>query len=79
MLRAGVFLAMLARAGATYECCAGGDDGCVGTKLQIGDGDCDTDDDCKGCLKCFKRSNGEPVPGCSGDVFDPRLDFCYAP
>ena len=42
-------------------------------------GDCDTDDDCKGCLKCFKRSNGEPVPGCSGDVFDPRLDFCYAP
>ena len=42
-------------------------------------GDCDDDDDCKGCLKCFKRSNGEPVPGCSGDVFDPRLDFCYAP
>ena len=47
--------------------------------LDICQGDCDTDDDCKGCLKCFKRSNGEPVPGCSGDVFDPRLDFCYAP
>ena len=47
--------------------------------LDICQGDCDNDDDCKGCLKCFKRSNGEPVPGCSGDVFDPRLDFCYAP
>ena len=48
-------------------------------ELDVCQGDCDNDDDCKGCLKCFKRSNGEPVPGCSGDVFDPRLDFCYAP
>ena len=59
--------------------------------LDVCEGDCDDDDDCKGCLKCFKRSSGEsdPVPGC----YDPGagtdsaligpdsdgIDFCYAP
>lgn len=29
-------------------------------------GDCDSDRDCRGNLVCFKRSNYESVPGCSG-------------
>ena len=60
-------------------------------ELDVCQGDCDNDDDCKGCLKCFKRSSGEsaPIPGC----YDPGagtdsallgpdsdgIDFCYAP
>ena len=86
MLRAGVFLAMLARTGATYECCAGGDDGCVGTKLQIGDGDCDTDDDCAGDLRCgtdncgrdegFDTSGWPAESECSWDTTD---DCCCRP
>ena len=50
--------------------------------LDVCEGDCDTDDDCKGCLKCFKRSQGEfaPVPGCSGGSTDGSAnDYCYAP
>jgi len=44
--------------------------------LQACEGDCDSDDDCAGDLKCFKRKSAPLVPGCSGT---PRLniDYCY--
>ena len=29
-------------------------------------GECDSDDQCLPGLKCFQRSNGEPIPGCKG-------------
>ena len=32
----------------------------------------------KGCLACFQRDGGEPVPGCSGND-DARADYCYQP
>lgn len=42
-------------------------------------GDCNSDDDCQGTLKCFHRTNSNPfeaVPGCQGT--GGRLtDFCY--
>ena len=52
--------------------------------LDVCEGDCDGDNDCKGCLKCFKRSSGGPVPGCSGNLdggpeSDGGTDYCYAP
>ena len=42
-------------------------------------GECDSDADCTGSLKCFSRSNKEQVPGCStGGVDDlTNFDFCY--
>ena len=40
-------------------------------------GDCDVDTQCQEGLICFKRSNGEPVPGCDGlDNAKPETDFC---
>jgi len=43
--------------------------------LKLCEGDCDTDSNCAGKLKCFQRSNGEPVPGCIG--FGIReYDYC---
>ncbi|KAK3274206.1 hypothetical protein CYMTET_17596, partial [Cymbomonas tetramitiformis] len=42
-------------------------------------GDCDSDAECAGSLKCFQRDNYTPVPGCSagggGDV--KWHDYCY--
>ena len=43
-------------------------------------GDCDDDLDCAGDLKCFKRSNGEDVPGCIGNTEANAglgTDYCY--
>jgi len=40
------------------------------------EGDCDTDDDCKGDLKCFHRDAQEPVPGCTGEG-SPGTDYCF--
>ena len=43
-------------------------------------GDCDDDSDCAGDLKCFKRSNGEDVPGCVGNTnahAGSSRDYCY--
>jgi hypothetical protein len=44
-------------------------------------GDCDTDADCLGLLKCFQREVGNQVPGCSvggsNDVND--YDYCFNP
>ena len=48
-------------------------------QLDRCEGDCDTDADCKGNLKCFQRNNGEPVPGCSGNPSRRDYDYCYDP
>ena len=43
-------------------------------------GDCDHDYQCQKGLKCFFRSHGEPVPGCTGlDSARPQTDFCIYP
>ena len=42
------------------------------------EGDCDSDSDCAGSLKCFQRSNREAVPGCANNADVPAsYDFCY--
>jgi len=41
------------------------------------EGDCDADNHCQGELKCFKRSNHESVPGCSGGDDRSGEDYCY--
>ncbi|KAL7439608.1 hypothetical protein ACHAXM_006775 [Skeletonema potamos] len=41
-------------------------------------GSCDSDFDCAGGLQCFRRSYGEPVPGCSGEG-NYRQNYCYNP
>ena len=42
-------------------------------------GDCDTDNDCAGNLKCYQRSSGGTVPpGCSGTPTGSN-DYCYDP
>ena len=43
-------------------------------------GDCDDDSDCAGDLKCFKRDDGEDVPGCLGNTAKNAgtyTDYCY--
>ena len=40
------------------------------------EGDCDSDSDCAGDLKCFQRSGTEPVPGCKG-TGRTGSDYCY--
>ena len=40
-------------------------------------GDCNSDDDCLGDLKCFQRSYGGPVPGCTGNGAADTMDYCY--
>ena len=41
--------------------------------------DCDNDAECRGSLKCFQRSDTEPVPGCDVEGVYPTEDFCYDP
>ena len=46
------------------------------------EGDCDSDDDCEGDLKCFQRSDSGPVPGCAGNggsLDMNKQDICYDP
>ena len=43
------------------------------------DGECDTDSQCAAGLKCFQRSNGEAIPGCSGDGTAKDWDYCHDP
>lgn len=47
------------------------------------EGDCDSDNDCKGSMKCFMRSKDnadEGVPNCEGeDEVAVEMDFCYEP
>jgi hypothetical protein len=49
-------------------------------KLQRCVDDCNKDSDCKFPLKCFQRSKGEAIPGCSdpGGI-SKTLDFCWDP
>merc|ERR1719316_2580478 len=60
------------------------------TELQGGDdnkaknldaciGECDNDGQCKSGLKCFQRSNGETIPGCTGSGAGKDWDYCYDP
>ena len=46
-------------------------------------GHCSTNEDCKGSLECFTRSDGNPemVPGCSYGGFQdvPSVDYCFDP
>jgi len=41
-------------------------------------GDCDTDSDCEGSLKCFQRNGSETIPGCIGSGQN-GYDYCYQP
>jgi hypothetical protein len=46
--------------------------------LQACQGDCDSDSDCAGSLKCFQRDRREAVPGCIGKGQRGK-DYCYDP
>lgn len=46
--------------------------------LDVCQGDCDNDDECKGDLVCLKRNGGDEVPGCIGGSSDTTgKDYCY--
>ena len=49
--------------------------------LGLCEGDCDSDADCVGDLRCFHTTSAnpdQPVPGCNGRAGDSN-DFCYDP
>merc|ERR1712083_474996 len=48
--------------------------------LEVCQGDCDSDDDCKGDLECFHKVQelGNP-PGCMGMSRNEFWDYCYDP
>merc|ERR1712193_447575 len=46
--------------------------------LKQCEGDCDTDSDCEGRMKCFQRDGFLTVPGCRGKGLD-NFDYCYYP
>eukprot|EP00980_Cylindrotheca_fusiformis_P021309 scaffold8211_cov117-Cylindrotheca_fusiformis.AAC.5 len=47
--------------------------------LLLCQGDCDSDADCQQGLKCFQRTGGMDVPGCSGGRQDTSsTDYCIA-
>lgn len=48
----------------------------------LGEGDCDTDADCVGNLKCFQREVRRSIPGLYVEHLPPKYDtydFCYDP
>ena len=58
--------------------------GTCSTSLQCGEcvGDCNSDSDCKGDLKCYQRNNDAPqsIPGCYGGLLSGNIntwDYCY--
>jgi len=57
-----------------------GDEGFPPEVYPLGncEGECDSDSDCQGTLKCFQRSGLQPVPGCIG-LGVPGRDHCYDP
>lgn len=57
---------------------SGGNDAWA-TDLQRCIGECDGDWQCASGLKCFERSDGERIPGCSGNGAAPSWDYCYDP
>lgn len=59
----------------------GGEDHCTPQNpCQVGEGDCDSNDDCAGNLECFQRERHETVPGVDGIALIPgHYDVCYDP
>jgi len=57
---------------------SGGNDS-KATDLQACRGECDSDAQCAAGLKCFQRSNGEAIPGCTGSGSGKTWDYCYDP
>jgi hypothetical protein len=57
---------------------SGGNDGNA-KNLKACKGECDKDSQCAAGLKCFQRSNGEPIPGCKGPGHAKDWDYCYDP
>jgi hypothetical protein len=51
---------------------------CASHACGVCQGDCDSDSDCAGGLKCMQRNGNQPVPGCVGSGFVGE-DFCYDP
>eukprot|EP00755_Sulcionema_specki_P032412 Sspe_Gene.98676::Locus_72074_Transcript_1_1_Confidence_1.000_Length_1160::g.98676::m.98676 len=61
-----------------WRCKQSGEDDFCNGKCREGQGDCDTDSDCKKGLKCGKNNCREMHPGWD-DVFDKTDDCCYEP
>merc|ERR1719291_1474571 len=47
--------------------------------LKACTGECDADSQCAKGLKCFQRSKGEKIPGCTGNGGGKDWDYCYNP
>ena len=63
-------------AGARPVTLSGGNDGqAIGLQACIGE--CDDDSQCTAGLRCFQRSFGEQIPGCSGLGAGADWDYCY--
>ena len=61
-----------------------GGSGCTASSpCGVGQGDCDSDADCQGSLKCFQTDSGASVPGIDTAslmaIGDPTHDWCYDP
>ena len=58
--------------------CNGGDSCCTTTDpCNVGEGDCDFDNQCLGDLKCGENNNFDD--NCIGEGFDATDDCCYDP
>jgi hypothetical protein len=58
----------------------GGDRACSRSRpCQVGAGDCDADSACRASLYCFKREQGEAVPGVNVTSIPDHVDVCYDP
>merc|ERR1712037_377208 len=47
--------------------------------LKACKGECDADSQCTKGLKCFQRSHGEKIPGCTWGAGGADWDYCYNP
>ena len=58
----------------------GGDRACSRSRpCPVGAGDCDADSACRASLYCFKREQGEAVPGVNVTNIPDHADVCYDP
>merc|ERR1712010_282748 len=57
---------------------SGGNSGSA-KNLKACTGECDADSQCAKGLKCFQRSHGEHIPGCTGKGGGVDWDYCYNP
>ena len=53
-----------------------GKDACSSGSCNLCEGDCDSDSDCNGSLRCYQRNTNESVPGCTGNPYG-AWDYCY--